>query len=118
MILVREKIPRKAIIIFFHNTILKTLREALAQYVGFGLHLLTGTVAGNIYGQASIFWRRMAPNSYRRGIMTGLIVGIALWVILFVPLGTFSIQSKILLQRQHLTNTSTKFRIILKGCIL
>ena len=37
----------------------------------------------------------MAPNSYRRGIMTGLIVGIALWVILFVPLGTFSIQPKL-----------------------
>jgi hypothetical protein len=68
---------------------------ALAQYVGFGLHLLTGTVAGNIYGQASIFWRRMAPNSYRRGIMTGLIVGIALRVILFVPFGTFGIQPKL-----------------------
>ena len=68
---------------------------ALAQYVGFGLHLVTGTVAGNIYGQASIFWRKMAPNSYRRGIMTGLVVGIALWVILFVPLGTFGIQSKL-----------------------
>jgi hypothetical protein len=68
---------------------------ALAQYVGFGLHLLTGTVAGNIYGQASIFWRRMAPNSYRRGIMTGLIVGIALWAILFVPLATFGIQPKL-----------------------
>jgi len=68
---------------------------ALAQYVGFGLHLLTGTVAGNIYGQASIFWRRMAPNSYTRGIMRGLIVGIALWVILFVPLGTFGIQPKL-----------------------
>jgi hypothetical protein len=37
----------------------------------------------------------MAPNSYRRGIMTGLIVGIALWVILFVPLGTFGIQPKL-----------------------
>jgi hypothetical protein len=68
---------------------------ALAQYVGFGLHLLTGTVAGNIYEQASIFWRRMAPNSYKRGIITGLIVGIALWVILFVPFGTFGIQPKL-----------------------
>jgi hypothetical protein len=37
--------------------------QALAQYVGFGLHLLTGTVAGNIYRQATIFWRRMTPNS-------------------------------------------------------
>lgn len=68
---------------------------ALAQYVGFGLHLLTGTVASNIYGQASIFWRRIATNSYRRGMLTGLFVGIALWVILFVPLGTFGIQPKL-----------------------
>ena len=36
---------------------------AITQYVGLGLHLLTGTVAGNIYGQASIFWRKLAPNS-------------------------------------------------------
>jgi hypothetical protein len=66
-----------------------------AQYVGFGLHLLTGTVAGNIYGQASIFWRKIAPNSYRHGIKTGLVVGIALWSILFVPLATFGIQPKL-----------------------
>lgn len=66
-----------------------------AQYVGFGLHLLTGTVAGNIYGQASIFWRRITPNSYRHGIKTGLVVGIALWAILFVPLATFGIQPKL-----------------------
>ncbi len=67
----------------------------MAQYIGFGLHLLTGAVAGNIYGQTSIFWRRMAPNNYRRGIKIGLVVGIALWVILFVPLATFGIQPKL-----------------------
>jgi hypothetical protein len=66
-----------------------------AQYAGFGLHLLTGTVAGNIYGQAAIFWRKLAPNSYRHGIKSGLIVGIALWAILFVPLTTFGIQPKL-----------------------
>jgi hypothetical protein len=66
-----------------------------AQYVGFGLHLLTGIVAGNIYGQVSIFWRKIAPNSYRHGIKTGLVVGIALWGILFVPLATFGIQPKL-----------------------
>lgn len=68
---------------------------ALAQYVGFGLHLLTGTVAGNVYGQASIFWRKLAPNTYRHGVMTGLIVGFGLWAILFVPLGIFGIQPKL-----------------------
>lgn len=68
---------------------------AIAQYVGLGLHMLTGTIAGNIYGQASIFWRKIAPNSYRHGIKTGLIVGVALWAILFVPLTTLGIQPKL-----------------------
>lgn len=68
---------------------------ALAQYVGFGLHLLTGTVAGNIYGQASIFWSKIAPIPYRRAMMIGLGVGFALWGILFVPLATFGIQPKL-----------------------
>ena len=67
----------------------------LAQYVGFGLHLLTGTVAGNVYGQVSIFWRKIAPVSYQHGIMAGLIVGFVLWAILFVPLATFGIQPKL-----------------------
>jgi Na+/proline symporter len=62
---------------------------AVAQYVGFGLHLLTGTVAGNIFGQASTYWRWIAPYDYHHGIITGLIVGVALWAILFVPVTTF-----------------------------
>ena len=68
---------------------------ATAQFVGLGLHLLTGTVAGNIYGQISVFWRKFAPNSFRHGIKTGLMVGVALWIILFVPLATFGIQPKL-----------------------
>ena len=60
----------------------------------------------------------MAPNSYRRGIMTGLIVGIALWAILFA-LATFGIQPKLDsfagLAPNHIF---MKFQIILKGCIL
>ena len=63
----------------------------VAQYVGFGLHLLAGTVAGNIFGQASTFWRRISPYNYRHGIVTGLIVGVALWAVLFVPVTTFRI---------------------------
>jgi hypothetical protein len=30
-----------------------------AQYIGFGLHILTGTVAGNIFGQLALFWRKL-----------------------------------------------------------
>lgn len=68
---------------------------ATAQFVGLGLHLLTGTIAGNIYGQVSVFWRKFAPNSYMHGIKTGLMVGLALWIVLFVPLASFGIQPKL-----------------------
>jgi hypothetical protein len=67
----------------------------LAQYVGFGLHLLTGTVAGNVYGQVSIFWMKIASVDYEHGIMTGLVVGFVLWAVLLVPLATFGIQPKL-----------------------
>ena len=63
-----------------------------AQLIGFGLHVLTGTIAGNIYGQVSLFWKQMSPYSARHGLKTGMIVGIVLWAALFVPVATFSIQ--------------------------
>lgn len=66
-----------------------------AQYIGFGLHLLTGTVAGNIFGQLALFWRKLIPFNVKRGVTFGLILGIALWAVLFVPLATYGIQPKL-----------------------
>jgi hypothetical protein len=44
---------------------------AIAQYVGFGLHVLTGTISGNIFGQISIFVSRLTPTGYANGIIAG-----------------------------------------------
>jgi hypothetical protein len=63
-----------------------------AQLVGFGLHVLTGTIAGNIYGQVSVFWKRMSPYSAKHGLKTGMIVGLVLWAVLFVPVASLAIQ--------------------------
>ena len=63
-----------------------------AQYVGLGLHILTGTAAGNIFGQLVMFWRKLVPSDAKRGILLGMVVGIALWFVLFFPLATFGIQ--------------------------
>ena len=49
-----------------------------AQYVGFVLHVLTGTAAGNIFGQISLFWSKIAPYSSKEGKVKGMIVGMAL----------------------------------------
>ncbi len=68
---------------------------ATAPLIGFALHLLTGTIAGNIFGQVSIFWRRISPYNAKHGLLTGIIVGVILWALLFVPVATFAIQPMI-----------------------
>lgn len=64
---------------------------ATAQYIGLGLHILTGTVAGNIFGQIALFWRKLIPYNVSRGVYLGLIVGVTLWAVLFLPLTIFGI---------------------------
>jgi hypothetical protein len=66
-----------------------------AQYIGLGLHILTGTVAGNILGQIALFWQKLFPYNIRSGVSIGLIVGVTLWAILFLPLATFGIQPRL-----------------------
>ncbi|HKQ22467.1 MAG TPA: hypothetical protein VJS91_10540 [Nitrososphaeraceae archaeon] len=66
-----------------------------AQYVGMALHTLTGTVAGNIFGQVTLFWKKLIPYNLKYGVRLGLVLGIALWGVLFVPLATFGIQPKL-----------------------
>jgi hypothetical protein len=67
----------------------------VAQYIGFILHLLTGLTAGNIFGQISLFWRDLSPYNSQHGIVMGMVVGILLWAILFLPLATFIIQPRL-----------------------
>jgi hypothetical protein len=45
--------------------------QTVTQYVGFGLHLVTGTIAGDTYGQASTFWQWVAPYCYIMGYLLG-----------------------------------------------
>jgi len=68
---------------------------ASAQNIGLGLHILTGTVAGNIFGQVAVFWRKLVPYDMVRGVTLGLMLGLSLWAVLFAPLATFGIQPKL-----------------------
>ena len=68
---------------------------SIAQYIGFILHLLTGLTAGNIFGQISLFWKGLSPYNSQHGIVMGMVVGILLWAILFLPLATFIIQPRL-----------------------
>ena len=68
---------------------------SVSQYIGFALHIATGTVAGNIFGQVTLFWNKLFPHNLKRGITYGIIVGVSLWIVLFLPLSTFVIQPKL-----------------------
>ena len=52
-------------------------------------------VAGNIFGQVALFWNKFFPYNFKRGITCGVIVGVSLWIVLFLPLSTFIIQPKL-----------------------
>lgn len=68
---------------------------SISQYIGFVLHIATGAVAGNIFGQVALFWNKLFPYNFKRGITCGVIVGVSLWLVLFLPLTTFIIQPKL-----------------------
>ncbi|MFL6458390.1 MAG: hypothetical protein ACJ71G_15665, partial [Nitrososphaeraceae archaeon] len=85
-----------------------------AKYIGFVLHILTGAAAGNIFGQISLFWSKIAPYNSRKGIAKGMVVGMALWTVLFVPLATFAIQPRLdsftySAPNQHIYNIASHF---------
>ena len=85
---------------------------ATAPLIGFALHLLTGTIAGNIFGQVSIFWRRISPYNARHGMLTGIIVGVVLWTLLFVPVATLAIQPMIDSFRNSVTPNQYVYSIV------
>lgn len=69
-----------------------------AQYIGFGLHILTSTVAGNIFGQLgqlALFWRKLISYYTKRGVYLGATVGATLRAVLFLPIATFGIQPRL-----------------------
>jgi hypothetical protein len=67
----------------------------ISQYSGFALHIATGTVAGNIFGQVALFWNKLFPYNFKKGITYGIVTGVSLWIVLFLPLATFIIQPKL-----------------------
>ena len=63
-----------------------------APLIGFGLHILTGTIAGNIFGQVSLFWKRISPYNSKHGLKSGMVASAVLWAVLFVPVAILAIQ--------------------------
>lgn len=60
-----------------------------ASYLGFGLHILIGTILGALVGAAIV---RLVSHSLFRGILAGMSAGIMIWLIVFLPITAFLVQ--------------------------
>jgi hypothetical protein len=57
-----------------------------AVYVGFLLHMITGVIIGIIYSTLSENVKKLNITSVYKGLGTGILTGVVVWAILFVPL--------------------------------
>jgi hypothetical protein len=67
-----------------------------SAYIGFGLHLATGTVLGAVFGALAVKveLRKNITNIFRptRSILMGIGTGVLVWLVLFLPISALFIQ--------------------------
>jgi hypothetical protein len=66
-----------------------------AVYMGFGLHLLTGTIIGAVLGTIGIRWKKIRMLNPIQNTLTGMGAGMIIWLVLFLPLTSLFIQPSI-----------------------
>jgi hypothetical protein len=64
-------------------------------YLGFGLHLLTGTALGAVLGAVGIRWRKIRMLNPYKSALVGTGAGLVIWLVLFLPITTLLIQPSI-----------------------
>jgi uncharacterized membrane protein YagU involved in acid resistance len=62
------------------------INSLYAVYVGFLLHMITGAIIGIIYSTLSENIKKLNITSVYKGLGTGILTGVAVWGILFLPL--------------------------------
>jgi len=70
-----------------------------ATFLGFGLHLLIGSLLGALLGATGIRWKKLGMLIPYKGCMFGIGAGIVIWLIFFLPITSLLIQPSI----QHIT---------------
>jgi hypothetical protein len=63
-----------------------------AGYLGFGIHLVIGTLIGTVLGSIGIRWRKIRLLVPVKSSLLGIAAGIVVWLILFLPITSLLIQ--------------------------
>jgi hypothetical protein len=81
------------------GTSLGSIDFIASAYLGFGLHLVTGSILGAVIGGIAVRveLRRNTKNIFGpyKSVLMGIGTGILVWLILFLPITTFIIQPSI-----------------------
>jgi hypothetical protein len=68
------------------------LNGNMAAFLGFGLHILAGTVLGAVIGTIAIRLSLRSMLNPRKGTLIGIGSGVAVWLILFLPITALLVQ--------------------------
>jgi len=63
-----------------------------ALYIGFVLHILTGTVIGLLFGYITTVVKSFNITSISRAFAFAILTGIVSWLVLFLPITFFAVQ--------------------------
>ncbi len=73
----------------FYVSVAKALGLGSPDVTGWALHFLTGIVAGAVFIGITGLNRRFALDAMRKGLWVGLLGGIGIWVVVYVPVTGF-----------------------------
>jgi hypothetical protein len=82
-----------------------------AVYIGFLLHMITGMIIGIIYSTLSENFKKLNITSVYKGIGTGILTGVVVWGILFLPLNYGIMQPTLNNMVDTLNPTSSEYLI-------
>src|ERR671918_987368 len=68
------------------------LNGNMSSFLGFGLHILAGTILGAVIGTIAIRLSLRSMLNPRKGTLIGIGSGIAVWLILFLPITALLVQ--------------------------
>ena len=66
-----------------------------AAYLGFGLHIITGTILGAVVGYIITRLKESIILKRYKGTLIGMAAGIVIWLVLFLPITALLIQPSI-----------------------
>src|SRR5919108_389721 len=69
----------------FYVSIAQRLGLASPQITGWALHFAVGLVAGSLFIATTALVQRFALDTRRKSFWVGLLAGIVIWVVVFVP---------------------------------